>query len=58
MESITYNAWNICNAYNEQGIEYWTVWTPDLTDVVAEDFKTVDHAKKWIDDYLKEEKVF
>ena len=58
MESITYNAWNIINAYNEKGIEYWTVWTPDLTDVVAEDFKTVDHAKKWVDNYLQEEKVF
>jgi hypothetical protein len=49
MENIIYKDWNITNAYNEQGVEYWTIWTPEMLDCVAEDFKTINDAKSWVD---------
>jgi hypothetical protein len=49
MENIIYKDWNITNAYNNQGVEYWTIWTPEMLDCVAEDFKTIKDAKSWVD---------
>ncbi len=49
MENIVYKDWNITNAYNNKGVEYWTIWTPDMLDMVAEDFKTIKDAKFWVD---------
>ena len=49
METIIYKTWNITNAYNEEGVEYWVVWTPNMLDAVSEDFKTIKDAKIWID---------
>jgi hypothetical protein len=54
MENIIYKSWNITNAYNEKGVEYWTIWTPDYQDLVSEDFKTISLAKKWIDERVKQ----
>jgi hypothetical protein len=54
METIIYKSWNITNAYNEKGIEYWTIWTPDCQDLVSEDFKTISLAKKWVDERVKQ----
>ena len=48
METIVYKTWNITNAYNEEGVEYWVVWTPNMLDAVSEDFKTIKDAKIWI----------
>ena len=58
MESITYKKWHIDNVidssegYDE--IKYFAVWTPDRTDVVAEEFITIEHAKMFIDEQVKE----
>ena len=41
MENIVYKDWNITNAYNDQGVEYWTIWTPEMLDMVAEDFSFI-----------------
>ncbi len=49
MENIIYKDWNISNAYNDKGVEYWMIWTPDMLDCVAQDFKTIRDAKVWID---------
>lgn len=49
MENIIYKDWNITNAYNDKGVEYWTIWTPEMLDMVAEDFKSIKDAKSWVD---------
>ena len=49
MENIIYKDWNITNSYNDKGVEYWTIWTTEMLDMVAEDFKTIQAAKVWID---------
>ena len=41
--------------YQQQTINYdeidrYLIWSPDRLDVVAEEFKTIEQAKQWIDD--------
>jgi hypothetical protein len=37
-------------------IKYFAVWTPDRSDVVAEEFITIEHAKMFIDYQVKKNK--
>jgi hypothetical protein len=57
MENITYKKWHIDNVYDcSEGydeIKYFAVWTPDRSDVVAEEFITIEHAKMFIDYQVK-----
>jgi len=54
MESIIYKKWNINHVYDcSRGyklLNYWKIWTPNMLDVVGEDFKSLKSAKKWIDE--------
>jgi len=40
---------------NYDDIERHLIWSPDRLDVVAEEFKTLEQAKQWIDDNGEEE---
>jgi len=53
MEQIQYKSFWIdyvfdCSEGYEE-INHFVVWTPDRTDLVAEEFITIEHAKLWID---------
>ena len=60
MEQIEYKKWTIDHVYDcSEGykeLDYYCVWTPNGLDMVAEEFATIDHAKAWIDEKIKEEK--
>ena len=53
MEQIQYKSYWIDSVYDcsegYEEINHFTVWTPDRTDLVAEEFITIEHAKLWID---------
>jgi hypothetical protein len=53
MEQIQYKSYWIDYVYDcsegYEEINYFTVWTPDRTDCIAEEFITIEHAKLWID---------
>ena len=53
MEQIQYKSYWIDHVYDcsegYEEINHFTVWTPDRTDCVAEEFITIEHAKLWID---------
>ena len=44
-----YKNYLIDTAYDNNQNEYFVIWTPDLADMVGEDFKTIEKAKTWID---------
>ena len=44
-----YKNYLIDTAYDNNKNEYFVIWSPDLTDMVGEDFKTIEKAKTWID---------
>jgi hypothetical protein len=50
-----YKGWHISHDYQQQSEEYdeidrYLIWSPDMLDLVAEEFKTKSDAKQWIDD--------
>ena len=53
MEQIQYKTFWIDCVYDcsegYEEIKHFAVWTPDRSDVVAEEFITIEHAKLWID---------
>ncbi len=53
MEQIQYKSFWIDYVYDcsegYEEIKHFAVWTPDRSDVVAEKFITIEHAKLWID---------
>ena len=55
MISIDYKGWVIFHNYQEVSKEYeeinrYDIWTQDMLDIVAEEFETLEDAKKWVDD--------
>ena len=60
MEQIEYKKWIIDHVYDcsegYEELDYYSIMTPDGLDMVAEEFATIDHAKAWIDEKIKEEK--
>ena len=59
MEQIEYKKFTIDNVYDcsegYEKLDYYNVWTPDGLDMVADKFSTIESAKKWINEHLKEE---
>ena len=59
MEQIEYKKFTIDHVYDcSEGYEelnYYNIWTPDGLDMVADKFSTIESAKKWIDQNLKED---
>lgn len=53
MEQIQYKSFWIDYVYDcsegYEEIKHFAVWTADRSDVVAEQFITIEHAKLWID---------
>ena len=53
MKHITYKKWHIDHVYDySEGydeINHFAIWTPDRSDLVAEEFPTIKAAKVWID---------
>ena len=50
-----YKGWYISHDYQQESehfdeIDRYLIWSPDRLDVVAEEFKTREEAKQWIDD--------
>ena len=60
MEQIEYKKWSIDYIYDcSEGykeLDYYRIWTPNGLDMVAEEFATIEQAKKWIDNYIKGDK--
>jgi len=56
--SVEYKKWNIDHVYDVsegyEEIDHFVVWTPDRLDMVAEEFATIEQAKEWVDQHLKE----
>ena len=56
MEQIEYKEWTIDHVYDcSEGykeLDYYSVWTPDGLDLVAEQFATIEQAKAWIDNNI------
>lgn len=51
----TYKKWHIFHDYqkgssNYKEINRFVIWTPNMLDMVAEEFETLDEAKLWVDD--------
>ena len=51
----TYKKWHIFYDYqhlssNYEKINRFVIWTPNMLDMVAEEFDTFDEAKLWVDD--------
>jgi hypothetical protein len=59
LDQIIYKKWYIIHVYDcSEGydeIDHYAIWTPNRLDVVAEEFATVEQAKKWIDQHIKSE---
>ena len=59
MEQIEYKKFTIDHVYDcsegYEKLDYYNVWTPDGLDMVADKFSTIESAKKWINEHLKEE---
>ena len=59
MEQIEYKKFTIDHVYDcsegYEKLDYYNVWTPDGLDMVAVKFSTIESAKKWINEHLKEE---
>ena len=59
LDQIIYKKWYIDHVYDcSEGydeIDHYAIWTPNRLDVVAEEFATVEQAKKWIDQNIKRE---
>ena len=59
MEQIEYKKFTIDHVYDcsegYEKLDYYNVWTPDGLDMVADKFSTIQSAKKWINEHLKEE---
>tara|TARA_R100001086_G_scaffold208653_1_gene124420 strand:+ start:687 stop:866 length:180 start_codon:yes stop_codon:yes gene_type:complete len=59
MEQIEYKKWTIDHVYDcskgYEELDYYSVWTPDGLDLVAQEFATIEQAKAWIDSVIKEE---
>jgi len=53
MEQIQYKSYWIDSVYDcsegYEEINHFVVWSPNRTDLVAEEFITIEHAKLWID---------
>jgi hypothetical protein len=60
MESIKYKKWHIDSVYDcsegYEEINHFAIWTPDRSDVVSEEFITIEHAKMFIDYQVKKNK--
>tara|TARA_R100001440_G_scaffold47542_1_gene67482 strand:+ start:272 stop:451 length:180 start_codon:yes stop_codon:yes gene_type:complete len=58
--TVEYKKWNIDHVYDVsegyEEIDHFVVWTPDRLDMVAEEFATIEQAKEWVDQHLKEVK--
>ena len=59
MKQIEYKKFTIDHVYDcsegYEKLDYYNVWTPDGLDMVADKFSTIESAKKWINEHLKEE---
>ena len=59
LDQIVYKKWYIDHVYDRSAgydeIDHYAIWTPNRLDVVAEEFATVEQAKKWIDQHIKSE---
>ena len=50
-----YKGWHISHDYQQQSenfdeVDRYLIWTANYEDLVAEEFKTIEQAKQWIDD--------
>jgi len=58
MEQIEYKKFTIDHVYDcsegYEKLDYYNIWTPDGLDMVADKFSTIESAKKWINQHLKE----
>ena len=50
-----YKGWHIFHDYqqgssNYEAINRYLIWTPNMLDVVGEEFETLEEAKSWVDE--------